>query len=99
MSCIQNVFGHISHRSRHHLYWQFWQFEVQNLAYMLILAAVGMISYLSSVGGGTMGEQWLLKQFCLNHPVEHIQKPKLPNLYVRVETSTSYFIIHNQFVK
>ena len=22
----------------------------------------------------TMGEQWLLKQFCLNHPVEHIQK-------------------------
>ena len=50
-------------------------------------------------GGGTMGEQWLLKQFCLNHPVEHIQKPKLPKLYVRVETSTSYFIIHNQFVK
>jgi len=47
----------------------------------------------------TMGEQWLLKQFCLNHPVEHIQKPKLPKLYVRVETSTSYFIIHNQFVK
>ena len=29
----------------------------------------------------------------------HIQKPKLPKLYVRVETSTSYFIIHNQFVK
>ena len=49
--------------------------------------------------GGTMGKQWLLKQFCLNHPVEHIQKPKLPKLYVRVETSTSYFIIHNQFVK
>ena len=49
--------------------------------------------------GGTMGEQWLLKQFSLNHPVEHIQKPKLPKLYVRVETSTSYFIIHNQFVK
>ena len=47
----------------------------------------------------TMGEQWLLKQFSLNHPVEHIQKPKLPKLYVRVETSTSYFIIHNQFVK
>ena len=47
----------------------------------------------------TMGEQWLLKQFCLNHPVDHIQKPKLPKLYVRVETSTSYFIIHNQFVK
>ena len=41
----------------------------------------------------TMGEQWLLKQFSLNHPVEHIQKPKLPKLYVRVETSTSYFII------
>ena len=50
-------------------------------------------------GGDTMGEQWLLKQFRLNHPVEHIQKPKLPKLYVRVETSTSYFIIHNQFVK
>ena len=47
----------------------------------------------------TMGEQWLLKQFCLNHPVKHIQKPKLPKLYVRVETSTSYFIIDNQFVK
>ena len=47
----------------------------------------------------TMGEQWLLKQFSLNHPVEHIQKPKLPKLYVRVETSSSYFIIHNQFVK
>ena len=50
-------------------------------------------------GGGTLGQHWLLKQFCLNHPVEHIQKPKLPKLYVRVETSTSYFIIHNQFVK
>ena len=49
--------------------------------------------------GGTMGEQWLLKQFCLNHPVQHIQKPKLPKLYVRVETWTTYFIIHNQFVK
>ena len=47
----------------------------------------------------TMGEQWLLKQFCLNPPVEHIQKPKLPKLYVRVETSTSYFIIPNQIVK
>ena len=57
--------------------------------------------FLSRIGGypPTMGEQWLLKQFCLNHPVEHIQKPKLPKLYVRVETSTSYFIIHNQFVK
>ena len=50
-------------------------------------------------GGGTMGEQWLLKQFCLNHPVEHIQKPKLPKLYVRVETLSNYFINHNQFVK
>ena len=47
----------------------------------------------------TVGQHWLLKQFSLNHPVEHIQKPKLPKLYVRVETSTSYFIIHNQFVK
>ena len=50
--CIQNVFGHIFYRSRLHLYWQFWQFEVQKLAYMLILAAGGMIPYLSSVGGG-----------------------------------------------
>ena len=47
----------------------------------------------------TLGQHWLLKQFSLNHPVEHIQKPKLPKLYVRVETLTSYFIIHNQFVK
>ena len=47
--CIQNVFGHIFYSSRLHLYWQFWQFEVQKLAYMLILAAGGMISYLSSV--------------------------------------------------
>ena len=47
----------------------------------------------------TMGEHWPLKKFSLNHPVKHIQKPKLPKLYVRVETSTSYFIIHNQFVK
>ena len=50
--CIQNVFGHIFYSSRLHLYWQFWQFEVQKLAYMLILAAGGMIPYLSSVGGG-----------------------------------------------
>ena len=50
-------------------------------------------------GGGTLGQHWLLKQFCLNHRVEHIQKPKLPKIYVRVETSNSYFIIHNQFVK
>ena len=47
--CIQNVFGHIFYRSRLHLYWQFWQFEVQKLAYMLILAAGGVIPYLSSV--------------------------------------------------
>ena len=53
--CIQNVFGHIFYRSRLHLYWQFWQFEVQKLAYMLILAAGGMIPYLSSVGGGGNG--------------------------------------------
>ena len=46
-----------------------------------------------------MGEHWLLKQLSLNHPAEHIQQPKLAKLYVRVETSTSYFIIHNQFVK
>jgi len=50
-------------------------------------------------GPPTLGQHWLLKQFCLNHPVEHIQKPKLPKLYVKVETSTTYFIIHNQFVK
>ena len=28
----------------------------------------------------TSGQHWLLKQFCLNHPVEHIQKPKLPKI-------------------
>ena len=49
--CIQNVFGHIFYRSRLHLYYQFWQCEVQKLAYMLILAAGGMIPYLSSVAG------------------------------------------------
>ena len=49
--CIQNVFGHIFYSSRLHLYWQFWQFEVQKLAYMLILAAGGSSPYLSSVGG------------------------------------------------
>ena len=53
--CIQNVFGHIFYKTRLHLYWQFWQFEVQKLAYMLILAAGGMIPYLSSVGGGGVG--------------------------------------------
>ena len=47
--CIQNVFGHIFYRSRLHLYWQFRQFEVQKLAYMLILAAGGSSPYLSSV--------------------------------------------------
>ena len=47
--CIQNVFGHIFYRSRLHLYWQFWQFEVQKLAYMLILAACGSSPYLFSV--------------------------------------------------
>ena len=47
--CIQNVFGHIFYKTRLHLYWQFWQFEVQKLAYMLLLAAGGMIPYLSSV--------------------------------------------------
>ena len=51
--CIQNVFGHIFYRSRLHLYWQFWQFEVQKLAYMLVLAAGGSSPYLSSVGGGS----------------------------------------------
>ena len=49
--CIQNVFGHIFYSSRLHLYWQFWQFEVQKLAYILILAAGGSSPYLSSVGG------------------------------------------------
>ena len=47
--CIQSVFGRIFYRSRLHLYWQFWQFEVQKLAYMLILAAGGSSPYLSSV--------------------------------------------------
>ena len=51
--CIQNVFGHIFYSSRLHLYWQFWQFEVQKLAYMLILAAGGSGPYLSSVGGAS----------------------------------------------
>merc|ERR1712223_199079 len=50
--CIQNVFGHIFYSSRLHLYRQFWQFEVQKLTYMLILAAGGSSPYLSSVGGG-----------------------------------------------
>ena len=54
--CIQNVFGHIFYSSRLHLYWQFWQFEVQKLAYMLILAAGGSSPYLSSVGGEGHGE-------------------------------------------
>ena len=58
-----------------------------------------LLVWVKERGGGTLGQHWLLKQFCLNHPVEHIQEPKLPKLYVRVETSTSYFIIHNQFVK
>ena len=73
-----------------------------NLKQHLQNACFHMIQFFFSFpsgGGGTLGQQWLLKQFCLNHPVEHIQKPKLPKLYVRVETSTSYFIIHNQFVK
>ena len=47
--CIQNVFGHIFYSCRLHLYWKFWQFEVQKLAYMLILAAGGSSPYLSSV--------------------------------------------------
>ena len=47
--CIQNVFGHIFYRSRLHSYWQFWQFKVKTLAYMLILAAGGSSPYLSSV--------------------------------------------------
>ena len=64
-----------------------------------VLAVGWMVTRSGGGRGCTMGEQWLLKQFCLNYPVEHIQKPKLPKLYVRVETSTSYFIIHNQFVK
>ena len=41
---------------------------------------------------GTVDEHWLLKQFSLNHPVEHLLKPKLTKLFVCVETSTSYFI-------
>ena len=62
--CIQNVFGHIFYRSRLHLYCQFWQFEVQKLAYMLILAAGGSIPYLSSVGGGT-GVKGLMTKYPL----------------------------------
>ena len=37
--------------SRLHLDCQFWHFEVQKLAYMLILAAVVIVPYLSTVGG------------------------------------------------
>ena len=56
--CIQNVFGHIFYSSRLHLYCQFWQFEVQKLAYMLILAAGGSSPYLSSVPrGGARGHE------------------------------------------
>ena len=49
--------------------------------------------------GGHIGPTLAPEAILLDHPVEHIQEPKLPKLYVRVETSTSYFIIHNQFVK
>ena len=52
---ILNVFGHIFYRSRLHLYWQLWQFELKKLAYMLIWAAGGMIPYLSSVRGWSTG--------------------------------------------
>ena len=57
--CIQNVFGHIFYSSRLHLYCQFRQFEVQKLAYLLILAAGGSSPYLSSVRGwrGWLGWQ------------------------------------------
>ena len=58
-----------------------------------------VVRWYSGEREGTLGQHWLLKQFCLNHPVEHIQKPKLPKLFVKVETSNTYFIIHNQFVK
>ena len=58
--CIQNVFGHIFYSTRLHLYQQVWQFEVQKLAYMLILAAGGMIPYLSSVRGGHNGPKSLI---------------------------------------
>ena len=50
-------------------------------------------------GGHTVGEHWLLKQFSLNHPVEHLLKPKLAKLHVDMETSFSFSINHNQFVK
>ena len=40
----------------------------------------------------TVGEHWLLKQFSLNHSVEHLQKPKLAKRYVSIEICTSYFI-------
>ena len=47
--CIQNVFGHILYRSGLHLDCQVWQFELQKLAYMLILAAIVIVPYLSTV--------------------------------------------------
>ena len=61
--CIQNVFGHILYMSRLHLDQNVWQFEVQKLAYMFILAAVVNVPYLSTVTP-TVGENrefWLLK--------------------------------------
>ena len=44
---------------------------------------------------GTVDEHWLLKQFSLNHRVEHLQKLKLAKLYASIETCASYFIFHN----
>ena len=64
--CIQNVFGHIFYRSRLHLYWQFWQFEVQKLAYMLILAAGGSSPYLSSVPPSPSSDDIIYEQSLMN---------------------------------
>ena len=50
-------------------------------------------------GGDHYGPTPPTEEFSSNHPVGHIQKPRLARLYVRVETSNSYFIIHYQFVK
>ena len=50
-------------------------------------------------GGDHYGPTPPTEEFSSNHPVGHIQKPRLAKLYVMNETCTSYSIIYNQFVK
>ena len=82
--CIQNVFGHIFYRSRLHLYWQFWQFEVQKLAYMLILAAGGSSPYLSSVPPTPLTENHFAKK-------KPVQKEGVHPLHTGQWTSRGYY--------